>query len=81
MSTAPETAQPLPNALCPLCGGPNACVPAACGRFDVGCWCRDASFAPELLARVPAVSRGLACVCAACAAAPTPQPCKRPADM
>lgn len=65
--------QVLPAALrqptCVLCGGPNACAAAACGRLDVGCWCRSASFAPALLARIPAPQRGVACVCATCAAA------------
>ena len=72
---------PLPNEACPLCGGPNACAPAACGRFDVHCWCRDERFAPELLARVPPAARGLSCICATCAAAADLQPCSRPADM
>jgi hypothetical protein len=65
-------ARPLPNLICPLCGGPNGCAPAACGRFDVDCWCRDARFTSELLQRVPAEARGNACVCARCAAAGQP---------
>ncbi|GAP34440.1 cysteine-rich CWC family protein [Piscinibacter sakaiensis] len=59
---------PLPNRHCPLCGGPNGCAPATCGRFDVDCWCRDARFTPALLAQVAPAQRGQACVCAACAA-------------
>ena len=66
--TAPLPPLPLPNTRCPLCGGPNDCVPAACGRFDVDCWCRAARFSPELLARIPAAQQGQACVCATCAA-------------
>ena len=61
---------PKPNAnlLCPLCGAANGCVPARSGRFDEPCWCQAASFSAELLARVPAELRDVACVCAACAA-------------
>ena len=53
---------------CPLCGGPNGCVPARCGHFDAPCWCRAASFSADLLARVPVAQRGLVCICAGCAA-------------
>ncbi|MDP3084455.1 MAG: cysteine-rich CWC family protein [Rubrivivax sp.] len=66
--TADTPAAPLPASTCPLCGGPNACVPAQCGNFDQPCWCQSARFSPELLARVPAAQRGNACICAACAA-------------
>ena len=59
----------LLHPLCPLCGGPNACVPAACGTFDRPCWCESAVFDAALLARVPAAERGRACVCADCVAA------------
>jgi len=62
-------AGPAPNLLCPLCGGANACAPATSGRFDTPCWCRAATFSAALLARVPAPLQGVACVCAACAAA------------
>jgi hypothetical protein len=61
--------QALPNLLCPLCGGPNDCVPAACGRLDAACWCREATFSARLLERIPLPQRGRACVCAACARA------------
>jgi hypothetical protein len=64
-------AQAAAQAHCPLCGGPNACVPAACGHFDSPCWCRDVVFSPVVLARVPASQRGVACVCAACAGVDT----------
>jgi hypothetical protein len=60
--------QPLPNALCPLCGGPNRCAPAAAGRFDVACWCTQAAVSREALARVPEAQRDQACLCPACAA-------------
>jgi hypothetical protein len=32
------------------------------------CWCFDVEIAPEALERVPAGARGVACVCARCAA-------------
>jgi len=53
-------------ARCPLCGGPNDCAPAACGRFDVECWCAHGRMPPEVLERIPEAQRGCACVCAAC---------------
>ena len=78
-TSACDPATPLPATQCPLCGRPNACAPACSGSFDTPCWCRDAVFTEALLARVPAASRGLACVCAACvaealAAGSTPAP-------
>ncbi len=63
---------------CPLCGGPNACVPAARGHFDAPCWCRAASFPPALLVRIPQAQRGVACVCAACAGAAAARPAAAP---
>lgn len=69
------TAAPLPNLACPLCGGPNGCQPAACGSFDVACWCMTATIPAALLATVPPEARGRACICAACvAAAPAAAP-------
>lgn len=64
----PATAKPLPNVTCPLCGGPNGCASAQRGSFDGPCWCNDATFTPELLARVPEDQRRIACICARCAA-------------
>jgi hypothetical protein len=60
--------RPWPETACPVCGQANACVPAASGRFDLPCWCTDARFTPELIARVRA-SGARGCICAACAAA------------
>ena len=60
---------PLPALACPLCGGPNGCAPAACGSFDVACWCTQVRFPEALLARVPAEAKDRACLCAACVAA------------
>lgn len=64
---APQRALPHPD--CPLCGGPNDCAPARSGDLATPCWCRDASFPPGLLARVPAADAGRACICPACVAA------------
>ena len=68
--------QPLPQALaetlCPLCGQPNACRPAATGSLAEPCWCREVTFAPELLVRVPEAERGVACICRRCATASAP---------
>ncbi len=62
---------PYPERNCPLCDGPNGCVPAVSGSFEVSCWCKDVSFSSELLARVPEEARQRACVCRTCATAPT----------
>ncbi|MGC4063031.1 MAG: cysteine-rich CWC family protein [Aquabacterium sp.] len=59
----------LPNKTCPLCGQANQCAPAASGDLHTPCWCRQATFSAELLAKVPEGQRGLACICAACAKA------------
>ncbi len=63
--TPPAT--PIPAHDCPICGGPNRCAAAESGSFDTPCWCRDATFSPDLLARVPEVRRGQACICQDCA--------------
>jgi hypothetical protein len=65
---------PLPNRDCPLCGGPNGCAPAACGSFEVDCWCRRVRIDAAVLASVPEAARGRACLCRACATAPTAVP-------
>ncbi|HEV8314241.1 MAG TPA: cysteine-rich CWC family protein [Burkholderiaceae bacterium] len=64
MSAPPR---PLPNTRCPLCGEPNDCAPAACGTFDVACWCASVRIEPEMLALVPSAQRGIACLCRQCA--------------
>ncbi|MEP7181613.1 MAG: cysteine-rich CWC family protein [Betaproteobacteria bacterium] len=53
---------------CPLCGRSNACGMEA-GRADEPCWCTQVTLTAAMLDRIPAERRGLACVCAACAAA------------
>jgi hypothetical protein len=57
---------------CPLCGGDNGCAmerEKASGEPQPPCWCRDERFTPELLARIPASARGMACLCQGCARA------------
>lgn len=53
--------------VCPLCGGPNACAMAA-GETDEPCWCTQVVIDPRVLDRIAPEQRGIACVCAACAA-------------
>jgi hypothetical protein len=58
---------------CPLCGQPNRCaleIEREAGVAPPACWCTQADFTSDLLARVPAAARGRACICAACAAGP-----------
>jgi len=57
---------------CPLCGEPNACASAAakqCGERCSDCWCVRATIDEATLAQIPPAARGVACVCARCAAA------------
>ncbi|WP_306565342.1 cysteine-rich CWC family protein [Aquabacterium sp.] len=63
---------PLSPNLCPLCGQNNACAQAAGGPVNAPCWCHGVTFSTALLARVPEMQRGIACICAACATAGTP---------
>jgi len=59
---------------CPLCGQANQCVmerERASGVKQPPCWCTQASFSAELLARVPQTARHQACICATCAGQPT----------
>ncbi len=53
---------------CPLCGGPNRCAMAA-GQTDTPCWCTTITLTAAMLERIPPAKRGVACICAACAAA------------
>lgn len=65
--TQPQVLTAISAPLCPLCGGPNACGPAATGSFNEPCWCQTVQFTPELLAQVPESQRRTACICRACA--------------
>ncbi len=64
-----SAAQPLNEPFCPLCGGANQCAVVRSGRLDVPCWCEKVAFDRETLNAVASAQRGLACLCAACAAA------------
>ncbi|MCA3010245.1 MAG: cysteine-rich CWC family protein [Phycisphaerales bacterium] len=61
---------PFDAAHCPLCGQPNACALAdrTATRSCSDCWCARTTIAPAVLARIPVAARGVACVCARCAA-------------
>lgn len=66
------TTLPVNPGACPLCGQTNQCamqLERASGVKQPPCWCTQASFSPELLARIPEPARGKACICAACASA------------
>lgn len=72
----------LDGATCPLCGKPNECareIEKRTGIAQPQCWCQHAKFSAQLLARVPAPARRLACICAACAAADVSSAADRPA--
>ena len=60
--------QPLPNPICPLCGGANQCAPARAGSLDVECWCTTDPVSQAALARVPTHLVNKACLCPRCAA-------------
>ncbi|MDM0001511.1 cysteine-rich CWC family protein [Variovorax sp. J22P240] len=65
-----EVAGPDPSR-CPLCGETNRCameLARETGQAQPPCWCMEADFSADLLARVPAEKRRLACICARCAA-------------
>jgi hypothetical protein len=56
--------------LCPLCGKANQCameIEKITGQKQPPCWCTQVDFSAGLLDRVPADSRGRACICPACA--------------
>jgi hypothetical protein len=42
------------------------------GQAQQPCWCTQVDFGADLLSRVPAQARSLACICAACARGDTP---------
>ena len=57
---------------CPLCSQSNQCagqVERTTGVQQPPCWCNQATFSAELLARVPEHARRQACICVACATA------------
>ncbi len=61
---------------CPLCGQPNRCameLEKETGQAQPPCWCTTMAFDNAVLDKIPADSRGVACICAACAAAGSQQ--------
>ena len=48
---------------CPLCGNINDCGVAG---GQESCWCFTEPVPPEILKRIPAEARGIACVCRFC---------------
>ena len=58
------TASPMDPRRCPLCGDGNACGMAEGAET---CWCFDTTVPDEVIDRVPAEARDVACVCRACA--------------
>lgn len=65
----PIEAPALAERLCPLCGRPNDCQPAATGSHATPCWCQSVAMAPERLAAIPEAKRRVACLCRQCAIA------------
>lgn len=68
----PSVTEPVTDpSRCPLCGGDNRCameVERETGVPQGPCWCVNASFPKDLLARLPPDAEGKACICAACVA-------------
>ncbi|HET8917995.1 MAG TPA: cysteine-rich CWC family protein [Candidatus Binatia bacterium] len=60
MSVLPKNPDPR---RCPLCGDLNACGIAA---GEKNCWCFTELVPPEILKKIPAEARGIACVCRFC---------------
>ncbi|RZI92968.1 MAG: hypothetical protein EOP78_12215 [Variovorax sp.] len=59
---------------CPLCGTENLCaieLAMTTGEAQGECWCMQADFSLAPMDKLPASARGLACICARCAAGQT----------
>jgi hypothetical protein len=59
--------------VCPLCGQTNRCafeLERETGVPQGPCWCTQVDFSADLIARVPAQARNIACICPNCARAP-----------
>jgi len=75
MDAPMDAGRPDP-ARCPLCGGSNRCaieIERETGQAQPPCWCMAVDFSADLLARVSAGQRRLACICARCASQETLQ--------
>jgi len=69
MQTSTSSTPPDPQR-CPLCGVENQCameLERATGQKQPPCWCTEQTFGVDVLARIPKMARGKACICAACA--------------
>jgi hypothetical protein len=56
---------------CPLCGESNRCameIERETGHAQPPCWCMQVDFSNAPLTNLPQEMRGLACICARCAA-------------
>lgn len=63
----------LDQTVCPLCGSANECAmetEKATGMAQPPCWCSTLSIDARLIEQIPKASRGLACICPACAQRP-----------
>lgn len=66
----PTATRPDPGR-CPLCGGDNRCAmerERTSGEPQPPCWCVSQNFSAALLARLPAGTQQMACICARCVA-------------
>jgi hypothetical protein len=55
---------------CPICREPNSCameIARTSGNKPEHCWCFDADFSADIMARVPDEAKGRACICQKCA--------------
>ena len=70
------TAAVIDATRCPLCGESNRCameIERETGQAQSPCWCMQVDFSNAPLAQLPESMRGLACICARCAAETPPQ--------
>ena len=67
MNTQPD------QSICPICNGGNDCAMAQAGGVQPECWCMEVKIGPDVLARVPEMPGGKACICKRCAAGLSPQ--------
>ena len=70
-----STAAVIDATRCPLCGAPNRCameIERETGQAQPACWCMQFDFSNAPLTDLPASLRGVACICARCAAGTRP---------
>lgn len=54
------------TAVCPLCGGLNACSLVVSAESSEPCWCESIVVPQEVLDRIPQEARNKSCVCREC---------------